>query len=269
MAFTLIVNASSLIVTQAYSLSNFAAVVARLNSLIEGLEQRRPAAAAGIEICEDDRRVAYEELTLLSPADNQPVLKDLSISIPLGSRVLISGCNVRGKAELFRATAGLRALGKGRILRPDANGISFLAERPYLPPVTLREALVPSKLEHSVPDGQIYDLLQELECESVLARAGGLDIEQDWGTLLSLNEQHLLAFIHAFLEAPHFVFLDRPDTVLNIGQIRKILKILSNNSISYINIAETDFARDLYDAVLEIDELGSWRWRQISAEPAG
>jgi hypothetical protein len=36
----------------------------------------------------------------------------------------------------------------------------------------------------------------------------------------------------------------------------------------YVNIGESDDLRDLYDAVLEIDELWTWRWRQISAEPA-
>jgi putative ATP-binding cassette transporter len=268
MAFTLIVNAFSLIVTQIQSLSNFAAVVVRLNSLIEALERKQPAPAAGIEMSEDDRRVAYEEVTLLSPVDGQPVLKDLSISIPFGSRVLISGSNETGKLALFRATAGLWPSGKGRIIRPPATDIYFLAERPYLPPGTLREVLVDQKLEHSIADGQIRDLLHELDLGPVLVRAGGLNIEQDWGTLLSLGELQLLTFTHILLAAPHFVFLDRAGTALNSGQVRKILKMLSKNSITYINFGESDDLRDLYDAVLEIDELGTWRWRQISAEPA-
>ena len=268
MAFTLIVNAFSLIVTQIQSLSNFAAVVVRLNSLIEALERKQPAAAAGIEMSEDDRRVAYEEVTLLSPVDGQPVLKDLSISIPFGRRVLISGSNEIGKLTLFRVTAGLWPSGKGRIIRPAATDIYFLAERPYLPPGTLREVLVDQKLEHSIGDGQIRDLLHELDLDPVLVRAGGLNIEQDWGTLLSLGELQLLTFTHILLAAPHFVFLDRAGTALNSGQVRKILKMLSKNSITYINFGESDDLRDLYDAVLEIDELGTWRWRQISAEPA-
>src|SRR5208283_4113114 len=268
MAFTLIVNAFSLIVTQIQSLSNFAAVVVRLNSLIEALERKQPAPAAGIEMSEDDRRVAYEEVTLRSPVDGQPVLKDLSISIPFGSRVLISGSNETGKLTLFRATAGLWPSGKGRIIRPAATDIYFLAERPYLPPGTLREVLVDQKLEHSIAEGQIRDLLHESDLDPVLVRAGGLNIEQDWGTLLSLGEQQLLAFVHILLAAPNFVVLDRAGTALNPGQLRKILKTLSKNSITYINIGESDDLRDLYDAVLEIDELGTWRWRQISAEPA-
>ena len=235
MAFTLIVNAFSLIVTQIQSLSNFAAVVVRLNSLIEALERKQPAPAAGIEMSKDDRRVAYEEVTLLSPVDGQPLLKNLSISIPFGSRVLISGSNETGKLALFRATTGLWPSGKGRIIRPAATDIYFLAERPYLPPGTLREVLVDQKLEHSIADGQIRDLLHELDLDPVLVRAGGLNIEQDWGTLLSLGELQLLTFTHILLAAPHFVFLDRAGTALNSGQVRKILKMLSKNSITYIN----------------------------------
>ena len=268
MAFTLTVNAFSLIITQIQSISNFAAVVARLNSLIEAVERKQPAEGAGIEMSEEDRRVAYEELTLLSPLDSQPVLKDLTISIPFGSRTLISGCNESGKLALFRATAGLRSSGKGRIIRPAATDIHFLAERPYLPPGTLREVLADQKLEHSIADGQIRDLLHELDLDPLLARAGGLNIEQDWGTLLSLGEQQLLTFTHILLAAPHFVFLDRAGSALNSEQVRKILKMLSTKSITYVNIGESDDLRDLYDAVLEIDELGTWRWRQISAEPA-
>ncbi len=145
MAFTLIVNAFSLIVSQMQSLSNLAAVVVRLNSLIEALERKQPAPAAGIEMSEEDRCVAYEELTLLSTADGQPVLKDLSISIPLGIRVLISGSNETGKLTLFRATAGLWPPGKGRVIRPAASDIYFLTERPYLPPGALREVVVPAR----------------------------------------------------------------------------------------------------------------------------
>ena len=214
MAFTLIVNAFSLIITQVQSLSNFAAVVDRLNSLVEALERTPPAEGAGIQMSEEDRRVAYEEVTLLSPVEGQPVLKDLSISIPFGSRVLISGSNETGKLTLFRATAGLWPSGKGRIIRPAATDIYFLAERPYLPPVTLREVLVDQKLEHSIADGQIRDLLHELDLDPVLVRAGALNIEQDWGTLLSLGEQQLLAFVHILLAAPNFVFLDRAGTAL-------------------------------------------------------
>ncbi|MCL2453543.1 MAG: ATP-binding cassette domain-containing protein, partial [Alphaproteobacteria bacterium] len=197
-----------------------------------------------------------------------PVLKDLSISTPHGARVLISGRHETGKVALFRATAGLWTSGKGRILRPAASGINFLAEQPYLPPGTLREILVPAKLEHSISDQEINALLHELELGPLLDRAGGLNIEQDWRTLLSLGEQQMLAVIHVLLVTPHFVFLERAGIDLSPSQVRKILNMLSKNSISYINIGETDDLDDLFDAVLEIEEPERWIWRLIGAEPA-
>ena len=260
MAFTLIVNALSLIITQVQSISNFAAVVDRLNSLVEALERSPAPTTAGIEIKEEDQRLAYEELTLLSPPDNQPVLKELSISIPVGSRILIRGRNETGKAALFKATAGLWVSGQGRIVRPSASGIAFLAERPYLPPGGLREVLLPAEPKHSISDQEINALLHELELESVLARAGGLDVEQDWGTLLSVGEQRLLAFVHMFLSAPRFVFLDRAGTALSPSQFRKVLRMLSDNAIACLSIGAKDDLDDLYDAVLEINELGTWRF---------
>jgi putative ATP-binding cassette transporter len=94
----------------------------------------------------------------------------------------------------------------------------------------------------------------------VLAQAGGLDAEKDWEKLLSLQEQQLLALVNILLAAPQFVFLDRIDTTLGLEQFPRILQILSENSITCINNAETDVLRDCHDAVLECGEDGSWTW---------
>lgn len=278
MAFSMLVAALSLIISQYQSISNFAAVIARLSSLMEAIEriqpamgapaEIRPTAGAAIEVSEEEGRVAYEHLTLVSAADGQPLLKDLSISIPCGTRVLLTGSNQAARVMLFRATAGLSTAGEGRIIRPGADDMLFLAQRSYLPPGTLRQVLVRTKLEHSVSDDQILGLLRELNLDPVLARTAGLDTEQDWDTLLSLREQQLLAFIHILLGSPRFVFLDRASTALSPDLVEKILRMLSRNSITYINNGEADESSGLYDAVLQIDEQGNWTWRQVRTKPA-
>jgi vitamin B12/bleomycin/antimicrobial peptide transport system ATP-binding/permease protein len=93
-----------------------------------------------------------------------------------------------------------------------------------------------------------------------LNRAGGLDAERDWATLLSLREQQLLAFIHILLAAPRYAFLDRVGTALGSDQVHKILHMLSESSITYIYNGEADQSLDLYDAVLECGEDGDWTW---------
>jgi putative ATP-binding cassette transporter len=164
---------------------------------------------------------------------------------------------------LFKATAGLSTVGEGRIIRPSADEMLFLAQRPYLPPGTLRQVLVRPTFEHVVSDDQILGLLHELDLDPVLARTGGLDTEQAWETLLSLREQQLIAVIHILLGAPRFVFLDRVGTALAPDWVEKILLVLSRHSITYINNGEGDESPELYDAVLQIDEQGQWSWRQL------
>ena len=269
MAFATLVTAFSLIITQYQSISNFSAVVARLNSLLGALERKQPAADSGIELSWEDGGVAYEQLNLISPQDGHSLLENLSISIPFGSRVLISGSNEAAKLALFRATAGLSTSGRGRIIRPGAEDLLFLAERPYLPPGSLRDVLLRKRREHSVSDEQIKSVLHELDLDPVLVRAGGLNVERDWGALLSLGEQQILAFIHVLLAAPRFVFLDRAGTALDSGLVRKILKMLSENAIGFINIGEIDDAENLYNAILEIHDHGDWTWRKIGIDVGG
>jgi ABC-type uncharacterized transport system fused permease/ATPase subunit len=103
-------------------------------------------------------------------------------------------------------------------------------------------------------------LQRELNLEQVLTRAGGLDAERDWDTLLSLREQQLLAFIHILLAAPRFALLDRAGTALGSEQVHKILRMLSRGSITYINNGDEDGSLDLYDAILECGENGAWTW---------
>ncbi|MGR9131011.1 SbmA/BacA-like family transporter [Rhizobium leguminosarum] len=259
-AFAMLVGAFSLIITQFQSISTFAAVVARLSSLMEAIEQVRSPAGSGIAIVEEKGRLAYETLTLLSSASEVPVVKDLSVSIPIGMRVLITGPAQAARVALFRATAGISFKGSGRIIRPGPDDILFLPQRPYLPTSTLHQILVRNVRSSKIPDDRIIQLLHELNLERVLAQAGGLDAEKDWEKLLSLQEQQLLALVNILLAAPQFVFLDRIDTTLGLEQFPRILQILSENSITCINNAETDVLRDCHDAVLECGEDGSWTW---------
>ncbi|NKK46525.1 ABC transporter ATP-binding protein/permease [Rhizobium leguminosarum] len=259
-AFAMLVGAFSLIITQFQSISTFAAVVARLSSLMEAIEQVRAPAGSGIAIVEEKGRLAYETLTLLSSASEVPFVKDLSVSIPIGMRVLITGPAQAARVALFRATAGISFKGSGRIIRPGPDDILFLPQRPYLPTSTLHQILVRNVRSSKIPDDRIIQLLHELNLERVLAQAGGLHAEKDWEKLLSLQEQQLLALVNILLAAPQFVFLDRIDTTLGLEQFPRILQILSENSITCINNAETDVLRDCHDAVLEYGEDGSWTW---------
>ncbi len=264
-AFAQLIGAFSLIVTQFQSIASFTAVVSRLDALSQAMQQTKAAELPTIEVVEDQGRIAYERVTLMSPDDGRPLLKDLTLSVPLGTRLLILGPNKAAKVALFRATAGIWDAGEGRIVRPGFDQIRFLPERPYLYPGTLRELLVRSGDEHQVPDERIVAVLKSLQLDSVLERAGGLDVEQDWASILSLDEEQLLAFSRLVLAEPQFAFLDRVCTALSAEQVAKIQRMLSAHSITYVTIGEPDDPLEHYDAVLEISSDGGWTWKWIDA----
>ncbi len=261
MAFSTLVAAFSLIVTQYQSLSNFATVVGRLSALMETMEELQTTKETAIEIVEEDGRLAYERLTLISPGGDRLLLKDLSLSVPSRARVLVTGPNHDAGIALFKATARCGMPGKGRITRPVDDQVLFLPQRPYLPPGTLRQIFGGG----TASDEQLLHLLHALDLERALSLAGDLDTERDWHAMLSSGEQHLLALGRALFAPPQLVFLE---TVFAPDQTVKILHLLSERSIGYVNIGQSsspaDLA-DLYDAVLECMDDGVWTWRLLGA----
>jgi len=227
-----------------------------------------PSAPTSIEVCEDDNRVAYERLTLLAPGSEHVLVTELSASVPRGTRVLIGGPNDAAKIALFRATVGIWDTGHGRVVRPGLEHILFLPQRPYLPPGTLRELLLPPGREN-VGDEEIGSLLGRLGLDAALERTGGLDVERDWDDALSLGEQQLFSVARVVLAVPRFVFLDRLGAALAPEQVEGILSLLSARSITYLTLGNDAEALAKYDAVLELANDGSWTWKPVEARREG
>jgi putative ATP-binding cassette transporter len=159
--------------------------------------------------------------------------------------------------------AGMWERGEGQIIRPGPEHFFMMPERPYVAPGTLRELVVRAGYEHRVSDAQVLAVLQELQIEKVVTRAGGLDVERDWDNILSLDEQHLLVFARLLIAAPRFALLDRIATALAPEQVKRVLDILSKNSVTYLVVAVGEGSLERYSAVLDLHEGGSWRWTPL------
>jgi putative ATP-binding cassette transporter len=159
-AFSQVQGAFALLETQYQELTTFAAVIGRLGALWEATEptaahpapisplprtpqgkgQRkaalgpadRAAATVGpvIETSPDAGRVLFEDLTLWTPEEQRPLVRDLTLEAAEGKRVAITGPNEAGKVVLL-ATAGLWQDGQGRIRRPGPGEVMFVPQRPY------------------------------------------------------------------------------------------------------------------------------------------
>jgi putative ATP-binding cassette transporter len=264
MAFGHLLGAFSLIVTQFQSISNYTAVIARLGGLRQAMDNARPPVIPEIESCDACGIVVFDGLTLRSRRRGRILVDKLNLTIPVGTCVLIRTQSDSTKHVLFRATADLWDKGEGRILRPGLDDMMFVPERPYLPPGTLREALLHTGQEKLVPDELILETLHSLNLESVMRRIGGLDTERKWADLLSLSEQQLLAFARVLIAAPSFAFLDQPSRALSESQVNALLRRLRERGITYLTLGDDDDT-GLYDQLLEIAEDGSWKLSPLPA----
>ncbi len=267
MAFSHLIGAFSLIVTQFQSISSYAAVLTRLRNLSEGMHQAASASPI-VFVQEKDARVAFEHLTLRSPGDGRVLIADLDVVIPYGTRVLVSGENHAAKVALFRAAAGVWSTGEGRIRLPEPDQIMFVAERPYLPPGTLREALLRTGREIDHSDERVLAVLESLGLEAVVERVGGLDVERDWDDLLALGEQQRVVIARLVLAQPRFGVLHRIDTTLSPDQVSSTLRLLAEASLTAIVFGGGDGLSGHFDSVLELKSDGNWSYGPADRGPA-
>jgi putative ATP-binding cassette transporter len=169
LAFPFVIGAFSLLVKEFQRISTMGAVIERLGSFCEVLEAESVGARKSpIEVTEDRTRVAFEGLTLLTPRDGRLLVKDLSVEVPQGQRLLILGPSGSGRTTLLRAAAGLWATGQGRVVRPPAGEALFLPQRPYLRAGPLRDQFLYGLRAEGLTDGRILAILKELGGETIL-----------------------------------------------------------------------------------------------------
>jgi putative ATP-binding cassette transporter len=256
MAFSHLLGAFSLVVTQFGSISSYAAVLARLSALVDAAERAGDSGVSRPEIVDASERLAWEGLTLRTPEGDRVLLAGLTAAVEPRSRWLVTGPNAAAQTALVRATAGLWRSGEGRILRPEA--ISFLAESPYLPAATLAELLGLPREEAAHAQARVARLLEPLGLGDLVERAGGLVQEVEWERLLSLREQQLLAVARILQAAPRVALLHEIGTTLDPSHVAHVLALLSKAGVAVVLLGEKPDTGD-FDAVLELELDGSWR----------
>lgn len=274
-AFTQLLGAFSLIITQFQSISSYTAVISRLSNMVDASEREahtEQSAAAGPK---DENRVAYSGLTLLSPRSGRVLISELNFTIPRGKNVLVCGQDERARSALFNVTAGLWKTSGGTIIRPRLDQILFVGESPYLPPGTIRELLMRPLPEEGAANAavleqlyfteeQMIGVLRELQIESILQGYGGLDTRHHWENVLPLAEQKLLIVARLLLVKPSFVFFDRPSATLDPEHLAYVLGLLRQHKITFVTFEERGAHLEYYDMILELERGGVWACKSIA-----
>jgi putative ATP-binding cassette transporter len=146
-------------------------------------------------------RLVLEDVAI-ADSTGQIVLEHLDAAIRRGERVLVCGDSMLTNG-LFKAIAGLWPWGSGRIVVPDGS-VMFIAQRPYLPEETLRDALCYPR----PPDACDHDaIVHALRCAGADWLAPRLDERANWEQILPARAQQRLSFARAFMLRPDWLFM--------------------------------------------------------------
>ncbi len=257
MAFAQILGALSLIVVQFQAISTYAAVLNRLGTLDEAIADTRQPAEQPIQVAEDPQRVGYDHVTLHSPTGRE-LVKDLSLDVPSGRRLLVSGAGGIARCALLRAAAGLWRAGRGRILCPGRRDVVRLPPRPYLVPGSLREQLTYGAAD-PVGDDRLRAVLDAVGLGMLVERLGGLDVECDWANVLPADEQELLAVARLLVVNPRVALLDHALGAVGPARAEQVYRVLARTSMTYVSLVDDPALRQYHDLVLELQSDGGWR----------
>ncbi|DBA67674.1 TPA: hypothetical protein ACH3X2_001266 [Trebouxia sp. C0005] len=256
-------------------LSAYADRISDMQSTVKGLASsvgmKREGAIepTGVIVPSEDA-IAFEDAMVVTPAD-ATLVRDLNLSVPAGTNLLVTGPNGSGKSSLFRVLGGLWPLTKGRIHKPGgttgdglSHDIFYVPQRPYVTLGTLEEQLIYplTASEVSAQDAidvpRLRDLLREVDLEYLVDREEGLGAEVNWGELLSLGEQQRLGMARLFYHKPKFAILDECTSGVTVDMEERFCSKVKELGCTCITISHRPALVAFHDLVLALDGEGGW-----------
>lgn len=260
-AFGRVQDALSYFVESYDSIAQYVAVIRRLGGFAGHMEEAEALTSSFDFTRNTSNALQLWQMDIALP-DGRQLAEKLSIAVPAGKRLLISGGSGAGKSTLLRAIAGIWPYGTGEISLPTGWRTMFLPQRPYLPLGSLRRAIY---YPQPVPENTEDNLAGLLERFGLQKLAGQLDAVDDWSRILSLGEQQRLAFIRILLLRPDIVFLDESTSALDEPREAQAYEILHQMlpQMAVVSVGHRSSLLNCHDKQLVLAGDGYWKLQDI------
>jgi putative ATP-binding cassette transporter len=242
-------------------ITGFAAVINRLGSLKEAMDEY--AAKGGVQTdsiqVTDGSDIVFDNVTIKSD-DGIVVVDKLNLMLKKGESVCILGRSSTC-AQIVRTLGRVWDSGSGKLLVPPREEIMFLTQSPYLPEMTLRQA-IGFPCNTCGEDDQVLKVLRIAQLDH-LVKKFGLDTVQNWNTLL-LSERQRLSLARIMFKNPDNIVVEEATSVLEPDTERMFYALLANTTTTIVScVSKPDLAK-FHNWVLTLSDDGTWKLQKAS-----
>ncbi|AOD25727.1 ATP-binding cassette domain-containing protein [Streptococcus thermophilus] len=184
------------------------------------------------------------------------LFQQLSLNIPFGKKILLTGASGSGKSTLFKLLSGEDTEFSGTISFESENGMSFkpsydcvsvIHQKPYIFNGSLRDNVT---LFQDFSDSSIIDVLQKV---NLLKEVGNnLELYLD-GQNLSGGQMMKLELARALLRLKPILLVDEVTASLDDTNAKEIRQLIYSQDCTIIEIAHK-FNKDNYDEVIKLED---------------